>query len=164
MEHATLAYHFKRDVGGKQYGAVLELLLGQAKLFGLVWRRELEFHPSASRINDDLADLRERERITSHWPGTLLLEHKAVLRLYRCDPVALEVLRRPGSIFSWLSPEFPEDLCFFGADLEPVFASVSHEKDAWIISSSIASLAGQMVKLSKMTLEGENASLIRGVA
>jgi hypothetical protein len=122
-----------KDIAGKDYGQFLRIASEQFPLFMLVWRDQFSFKPSARTIRRELQPLQLRHRRSSKWPGNVMLGHKADVITYRFDQQALEVLQRPGSLFGWLQPTYPEDLAFFDSDQQCAFASVSHEKEAWIL-------------------------------
>ena len=67
---------------------------------------------------------------------------------YRNDRSVSDVLRRPRSLFGWLAPDYPEDICFASNDGKLHLVTVSHEKDGWILSSQIARAVGQRVTLA----------------
>lgn len=65
-------------------------------------------------------------------PGTELLGHFANIYYYKIDDNAKEVLKKyANSLYEWLSPNLPEDLCFFKENKEVWLASIAHEKDSW---------------------------------
>ena len=63
------------------------------------------------------------------------------------------MLERPGSLFGWLQPAYPEDLAFFGHDERLAFASVSHEKDAWVLDVEFARLLPKQFGLSEESID-----------
>ena len=142
-------YYFRKDVEGERYLRVLRILLSECAQFGLVWQYSFRFEPSAHEVEKDLLPLKVRSRRTACWPGTQLFEKEAFLRIYRCTSDAEAVLARPGSLFSWLQPRYPEDLCFFDATGAVLFASVAHEREAWFISRRVVSQIGQIIKLER---------------
>ncbi len=81
------------------------------------------------------------------WPGTMLIGHTGRVYLARFDEkLASRMIAIEDELFNWLnsSPKkLVEDLCLFreGAAY-PVFASVTHEKVASVISTGPISLRG----------------------
>ena len=122
-----------KDIAGEDYGQFLRIASERFPSFRLVWRDQFSFKPSARTIRRELKPLQLRHRRRSNWPGNVMLGHKGDVITYRFDQQALKVLQRPGSLFGWLQPAYPEDLAFFDSDQQCAFASVSHEKDAWIL-------------------------------
>jgi len=69
------------------------------------------------------------------WPGTVLYGKKARIFYYTFNQETFELLMKTSSdIYEWLHPEKPEDLCFYDGD-KPVFASISHEHDSFLIEN-----------------------------
>jgi hypothetical protein len=56
---------------------------------------------------------------------------------YRFDANALPILLKPGALFRWRFPGYPEDLTFYRS-AQAGFVSVSHERMAWILDSAFA--------------------------
>jgi len=73
----------------------------------------------------------------TEWPGTRLTRG-GIARVYHI-PINRESVARIAStvddLYAWLSPEQPEDLCFIRADGEDIFATISHERDAYLTLS-----------------------------
>ncbi len=73
----------------------------------------------------------------SEWPGTRLTRGGSA-RVYHIpinrDSIA-RIANTVDSLYAWLSPEQPEDLCFMRADGEDILASISHERDAYLTLS-----------------------------
>jgi hypothetical protein len=122
-----------KDITGRDYERFLRAAFKRFQSFMLVWRDQFTFKPSARAVRRHLHSFEIRHRRSSRWPGNIMYGHKGDVIFYRCDPLALQVLERPGSLFSWLQPDFPEDLAFFGPDKRCAFVSVTHERDAWIL-------------------------------
>lgn len=87
--------------------------------------------------------------MSDRWPGTRLIGHRASVITYRSDKGAGEILRRPGSLFGWLAPDYPEDLFFVSPDEILLLATVSHEREGWILSPKLARAVGHKVTLER---------------
>jgi hypothetical protein len=73
------------------------------------------------------------EEQTQEWPGTrLLLEHARVLHLQPSHTLGALLKRNAYSLFDWVHPSKPEDLCFLAADGRAILASISHEGEAYM--------------------------------
>jgi hypothetical protein len=92
----------------------------------------------------------DRQR-TNHWPGTQLIGHEATVIRYHVSPAVLPLLLATDDPFAWLSPALPEDL-FFGSANQLAFASVAHERDAWLLKRRYARLIGQDLTLTRERL------------
>jgi len=77
--------------------------------------------------------------MVSGWPGTELIGH--VSRAYLInfsEEIQYKMIRLENRLFQWIDnnkPPLPEDLCLFKqGGLYPNLISVTHEKDAWLVS------------------------------
>lgn len=122
-----------RDLTGDEYSELIRAAVERFSLFSLVWRDQLEFDASAAEVRRDLEGSLARLRRGSRWPGTRLFGSKAEIAYYRCEPSARGVLLRPGSLFGWLAPSFPEDLAFYDESGNCRLASVAHEELGWLL-------------------------------
>jgi hypothetical protein len=79
------------------------------------------------------------------WPGTELVGHEGVVFLVSFDSSLIEPMVQAGELLhDWRHgnrPRLPEDPCLFRAGDEwPVLVTVTHERDAWILSEDRPSL------------------------
>lgn len=112
-----------KDIAGDDYAAFLRAALLRFDSFSLVWRADLPYAASRHAVGHDL-----RRHQVAKKEGRIS---------YRVDPDALDALLRPGSLFRWRFPSYPEDLTFY-RDSKPGFVSVSHEEMAWILDAKFA--------------------------
>jgi len=102
---------------------------------GLVLRR-----PSIEGLIAALFDERVLERKwVRKWPGSELVNAKAVVYLISFDASLIKHMAEVGErLEDWRharQPPLPEDPCLFrDGDEWPVLVSVTHERDAWILS------------------------------
>jgi hypothetical protein len=126
-----------KDIKENDYNDFLDMTLDWFGFFSLVWRDTSTFDDSAAQIRRDLWNHEIEHRRASHWPGTYICKTaktpKADIITFRLDKNSREVLQKPGSLFSWLAPNYPEDLAFYQKDGRLAFASTSHEGLAWAI-------------------------------
>ena len=132
------AFKLTKDITGLHYERFLRAAVKSFPVFMLVWRDQFTFRPSARTVRRHLRPFQIRVRHSNRWPGNIMFGHKAELIYYRSAPETLQVLERPGSMMSWLQPHFPEDLAFFGPDRKCALASVTHERDIWILDRAFA--------------------------
>jgi hypothetical protein len=157
-------HRIKHDVQGAKYDELLARLLQTQHSFSLVWRDQLSFESSASKYGEDLQHL-EIERVKARrWPGTRLIGHSATVVHYRVASEAAEVLRGPGSLYSWVAPAFPEDLAFYGPSKECSLVTVSHEAEGWVLSKSLVSELAQLVTFELEDISEDNNSILLGSA
>ncbi len=145
----SMIYRLKKDVSGKSYLKLLSALLDEEDTFSLVWREQLDFEKSAFDIRDELEGLLISQKLRNCWPGTELIGHQASVIEYRCDDSAHSVLAKPGSIYGWLAPKYPEDLWFASAKNGLGLVTVTHEGDAWVLDSNLAKKLSQIIPLEK---------------
>jgi hypothetical protein len=127
------SFRVANDITGQDYEQFLHAASLRFPYFMLVWREQFHFKPSARAIRQQLKPLEVQHRLRTKWPGNIMYGHRGLVVTYRFEALGLEVLHRPASLFGWLQPEYPEDLAFFGKDRQCAFASVSHEREAWIL-------------------------------
>lgn len=81
------------------------------------------------------------------WPGSLLTNSPAVVFVCQfSDDVKAIILNEEPKLQNWTHSRkqpLPEDICLFQSEGDlPVFISVTHEKDAWLISETRPRLRG----------------------
>ena len=158
-------YRITRDITGEAYELLVKAALKEASTFALVWRHQVQFAPTATAVRKALRGLQLRHVKRDRWPGTILTGHghdPSVL-IYRAAPEALPTLLEPGSLFGWLSPAYPEDLSFSSDRGVVCLATVSHEGQAWILSSSLAAAIGDRVTLVPETLDPRDEQYFKGI-
>lgn len=100
------------------------------KSFSLICRDEV----LSNKENDFLVKLNshliKKEKISA-WPGTVLSGGKALICYYYLNEETLEILQTVESLFNFLSPDYPEDPCFYKGDGSPYLITISHEKDLY---------------------------------
>jgi hypothetical protein len=118
-----------KDIAGRDYKRLLTTACEHFEFFMLVWRDQFksDWKRSALKIRRELKPLEVTVRRSNKWPGNIIFGAKADVVFYRFERSGLEVLRRPGSLFSWLTPNYPEDLAFFDQSGRCGMASVTHE-------------------------------------
>jgi len=97
----TSIFVIKEDGSGKGYTFLLDSALAYFDSFTLQWPGE-QF--SARGLHSVGQELRGNE-----------IDTEKDLVLYRLDRQALGALLRPGSLFGWKSPDYPENPAFYRA-------------------------------------------------
>jgi hypothetical protein len=157
-------HSFVRDVQGAEYRSLIGTALRTQHSFSLTWADGLRFGPSAQQVEQSLAPLELGRRRSSRWPGTMLIGHLALVVTYRASDEALVTLLKPGSLFSWRSPDWPEDLAFYSREHTCSLASVSHERDAWVLDRRLARQLGQFATFELEDLLDTDVPVITGAA
>lgn len=132
------------EPAGEVYVAILRLASEVCASFSLVWQEQLSFNSTAQVIQDALKPSFVREERTDQWPGTKLMNHCATVRYYEVSSESIRVLQSASHLYSWLSPDRPEDLALYMADGELWLGSIAHERDGWF-----ADLPGLQTMLQK---------------
>ncbi len=155
--------HFTpRDITGTAYSALIHEALQTQHAFSLTWAEGLTFHPSAHAVSEVLSPLELHRRRSDRWPGTRLFGYFALVVTYRVSEEARSTLLAPGSLFSWRSPGWPEDLAFYSRDRRCSLASIAHEHEAWLPSRALARRMGQLVTLEREDLDKSSLAIIMG--
>jgi hypothetical protein len=161
---SVLVQAFDSDLTGAEYLSFLEMMLSSHARFSLVWRDQLTFNEKASAVRSDLKRFEVDHRRKDRWPGTRLLGKagKALIVNYSARLEAIPQLAVPGSLFSWLSPNFPEDLAFYDENGVCTFTSVSHEKEAYILEESTGSMLATLTKLFLLEVGEDTGAVLTG--
>lgn len=122
---------------GPMYEALLRFALRHDCLFSLVWRDQSAFAVSAAAIAKNLRPALVRQTRTDEWPGTTLIGHFAIVRLYRLTATTLSMLAPADRLYAWIAPDRPEDLALYTSDGAPWLASVAHERNAFVYPDSV---------------------------
>jgi hypothetical protein len=158
-------HSFDTDIRGDEYESFIDTMLLTQTQFSLVWRDRLSFSERASQVRRELAPLEAEVTRTRRWPGTVLMKKgtsMATVVRYKCAASARAVLLRPRSLFSWLSPHFPEDLAFYEPDGSCSLASVAHEKDAYVLTPAMVAHVEPFVTLDPMDVSEESLCIMQG--
>lgn len=156
-------WELTRDIEGRRYHQLIQTLIQSLHSFSLVWRDQLKHADTAQAIRRTLRHLQICHNRTDRWPGTRIFGTTASVIKFTCDSSAIPILSQPRSLFSWLTPQFPEDLVFWNASGQPVLATVSHETEGWILDHTLAGQLGQIVLLKKLeSLTTDNLDTMYG--
>lgn len=126
-------YSLLYPVEGIGYASLIDELLCMCSYCSLVVR---DFDRQNKCVKEYLRQLemhQDNVECVSEWPGTRLTRGEvADLYWYKLSPALGSMLKMQNGLFSWLSPDTPEDLCFYRSDRSYVLASISHERDAFL--------------------------------
>lgn len=147
-------YVLPRQIPTAIWHRLARALVSYESWFGLVWRHGIDWSERARGVRHFLGPMRIDQRRTDHWPGTRLIGHNATVARYHTSPKLLPLLLSTDDPFAWLSPSLPEDL-FFGTRDDLALASVSHERDAWLLKRRYARLVGQDIRLTRERMQAE---------
>ena len=119
---------------GTKINSIIEIaegLLNFTDSFSLIIREENDVSDNITKLLSALNSFLIEEKFVQEWPGTKLFGGKAKLYRYNLNSESASILHRTEkNLFNWLQPELPEDLTFYKGR-QPVFISITHEKDAY---------------------------------
>lgn len=131
-------YDLRGNLDGFTYQQLLNWALEECESFSVV-SREGEDSDSEQEVIESLKPFLIEEVLTNKWPGTEVFSKPVhVLRFYKLNSKSVSVLSEAGSLFSWLSPDRPEDLAFYKKDRRVWFGSVAHENMAFFVRPSFS--------------------------
>lgn len=114
---------------GTTYTALLHFAARTCTSFSLVWQDDSWGPDTELALRQSLL----REQRCNAWPGTTHLGQAfSKVRYYRLNTFTLETLSTVNGLYSWLSPDRPEDLAIYAHDGSIWLASIAHEHDAWL--------------------------------
>ena len=110
------------------YSKLIDFLTIRCDSFILIKRDQLEFNQNCCKIIDLLKPYLIKKTNSNEWPGTKLFGHSAIIYSFECNCKTGLILKNAcNGLYSWLSPDLPEDICFYISD-EPFLITISHEK------------------------------------
>jgi hypothetical protein len=117
----------------EEYEAILDAMELLCSHCSLVVRDFDDPNMAVRSFNECAAPHEVEVKRVSEWPGTRLSDSgTAELRRYRISQDFLGVLKRQtDSLFGWLAPVLPEDLCFYRGNGSCLLTTTSHERDAY---------------------------------
>jgi hypothetical protein len=123
-------YHqMKYNLSIEQQGRLIDWAIKKSSTFSIVWATSFKFKKSAKRVEKQLKPFLEKTEFTNSWPGTTQSgPADTKIQFYKVTKKSAKVLKKVGSIFKWIAPEFPEDIAFYDKKHKPVLGSVAHEK------------------------------------
>ncbi len=126
-------YDLSQDISGDAYRKLLVTASEYCDTFLLVVRKSVRMTESAEQVLDKLQPFLLQQTEESEWPGTRLFGRSAtVFRLRLNHSSSAILMEATDSLYSWLQPALPEDLCLLRSDGSPWLTSITHEKDAYL--------------------------------
>jgi len=129
-------YYLDEIYDNEKYTRLIEYALETSDFFMFVFckKKNEGFKRSMLEIKKKLSYLNVKAQYRYSWVGTETIpggnyEHQVCF--YRADVSAMQCLLSVNSLFEWIWPLLPQDLCFFRED-RCWFCSTSHERLAVI--------------------------------
>jgi hypothetical protein len=158
-------HHISKDVSEAKYCEMIRRLLEMSSSFSLVLRVDMGFKPDSNRIVQALAGIELRRERADRWPGTVTFaREKPLVAHFRSSPDALEPLCRPGRLFSWLAPAYPEDPAFYDRAGTALFATTAHESESWALHRKVVRALADLVRFEIEDVPDDAVRIIRGAA
>lgn len=126
-------YRVLQEPRGNTYRRLIDYSLRYCHSFLLVVGPSIPINETGRRVLTSLEPFLLSQTESSEWPGTRLLD--GVARVYRftlSSESATILAQVADSLFSWVQPNLPEDLCLNRCDGSPFLVTISHEKDAYL--------------------------------
>jgi hypothetical protein len=135
MSQVIRRHRLARTLRGERYKELVRYAVEHDFILGLVVRHQLRQSPNLARVLRRLEPWQLDRELVYAWPGTRLGESTggADLLTFQCTLHSGEVLTSEAeSLWQWVQPDLPEDMCFFRQDGRPFFFSVTHERQAFL--------------------------------
>lgn len=126
-------YTLVSEPRGELYSKLLFYSLKLCKSFLLVIRPTVAVKNSAKNVIDELKPYLIEKKAQSEWPGTKLMDGEALVYYFHLNEESVKYLSHiSDSLYSWLHPDLPEDLCLLRSDNKQWLVTIPHEKDSYI--------------------------------
>lgn len=121
------------DLQGESYQLFIDKACKTYAFFSVVFRSDLRPNPSVSMILDEMNPNQLKVIHSRKLPmNEIHSAYPAQIFYFTTTPRAIRpVLKQVGSLFQWIMPKYPEDLCFYRADKSLAIASNTHESMAY---------------------------------
>jgi hypothetical protein len=127
----------------------------------LVVRDRAGLRPAGRELLSALRPALIAETVSSEWPGTRLLSGTATLRRFQLNTASAALLTGAAeSLYDWVQPALPEDLCLLRPDGTPWIVTIAPERDAYFELS----LAEQQELLTELPQLAARISSVVGSA
>jgi hypothetical protein len=129
----TLTFSECQDLCDQDYFSMLDIATEICTSISLVTRLTMPLSPNCHAALDKLRPYYRDISDVESWPGTTLIGESARLYEinYNMDVVGL-LKSVSTSLFNWIQPDLPEDLCFYRPDGSVWLAIISHERDGFM--------------------------------
>lgn len=116
------------------YFELLDFAMSQCSEILLVVHPNTPLADSASNLLHQLQPFFLHTAVSSEWPGTRLLDDVAHIYRYSFRREVLSILKsHSSSLYQWVQPDLPEDLCLLRPDGQPWLVTIAHERDAYLV-------------------------------
>ncbi|MEJ8553067.1 hypothetical protein [Tepidibacter sp. Z1-5] len=123
----------------KQYTYLLKHSITKCTEFILVVVPEIELNTNGAKVLDRLKPYLKEKKKGYEWPGTQRFEDGDPVTIYHysLNEHSINILLQSAdSLYSWVQPNLPEDLCFIKEDGSVWVYTSSHEEMSWVEDES----------------------------
>jgi hypothetical protein len=99
--------------------------------FSVIVRDEYNGSINLSEYLKSLSPFLIKEERTSTWAGNGLGDQIATIRIYKVCEQTLALLNKPVSLFDFVEPMYPEDVCFYREDGSTFLITSAEEQDLY---------------------------------
>jgi hypothetical protein len=132
MENSV--YNLLIEPSNQDYYDLLDYASAECKYAIVAIRDSIQLNSKGQEVLERLSNYLYKEKQTDEWPGTKLLNSQARVLQFHYVPGSVEILKGAvSSLYKWLQPDLPEDLCLLRADETPWLVSISHENDGYFV-------------------------------
>lgn len=125
-------YTLVHEPRGELYSKLLFYSLKICNSFILVIRPTVAIKNSAKNVIDELKPYLIEKSAQSEWPGTKLIDGEALVYYFQLNEGSVKyLLHISESLYSWLHPDLPEDLCLLRPDKTPWLVTIPYERDGY---------------------------------
>lgn len=126
-------YDLIREPTGPLWKDLLNNLRKFTHVITFVLRDELGLNKDGRAFLERLRPHILSEQRKTAWPGTVLLNGEAtVYEVAFNEEVLRETISASLKLYGWRQPILPEDIAFLRKDQSILFASITHERDAYM--------------------------------
>lgn len=122
------------EPSNQDYYDLLDYALAECKYVLVVIRDTIQLNSKGQEVLGKLSNYLFKEKQSGEWPGTKLLNSQARVLQFHYVPGSVEIVKGAvSSLYKWLQPDLPEDLCLLRADETPWLVTISHENDGYFV-------------------------------
>lgn len=126
-------YDLAEEPKGDVYRKLIQHSLGYCDSFQFVIRPTVDINESCKQLLNNLKPFLRGRTEESQWPGTQLVNGTAEIYRYNLTQASVIILAEvTDSLYAWLQPNLPEDLCFLRFEGKPWLVTITHEADGYL--------------------------------
>lgn len=132
---------FKSEPKGQRYKSLINLAFEICDHFIFVVRDGLGLGDKGKKIIKELEPALIEIKDQSKWPGTEIIGGTVKVYYYKTDMRIKNILiNEIEGLYSWMQPNYPEDLCFLRKERKEWLINTCHEKECFILCDNYEEL------------------------